>query len=518
MTFAGSRVLRIAGVSLMQLYIASTCAHALPEENLQTRPALMEDRAAGLSEHGGVSRGVAWADFTGDGYPDLAVANTEAGTLFLYRNLNGESFERVESGDIWNFAADAQGVAWTDVNNDGWFDLFVTIENGRNRLLLNDGKGGLHDVDAGALTQDVTQSTQSCWADVNRDGWLDVYVVNADYQPDRLYLNLGDNQFGPLAGPWDLHQNHGRSCAFADPNNDGYADLYVTNAYSEESGTRRVTSNTFYQNSETGFEEILSGEFVNFKGYSYGTSWFDIDQDGDEDLLVSNISRYEPNWMFENVGGAHFFPNWGSQIMRHRPGPAKGHVWADFDNDGDTDLFLAEGHGGARPEHAPFDNRNSYYENRNGELSPMEVPTLTTDERISAGAAAADIDLDGDLDLMIANWAGDNLNNEFYRNTSKGDWVTIRLVGTQSNRLGIGARVSLQVHGVDQTPQFKSLWLNSGYASMSQPVLHFGLGEAMRIDHLSIKWPSGRVDTYNDIDPNTHYIATEDTGLESVQN
>ncbi|MEM9570449.1 MAG: CRTAC1 family protein [Pseudomonadota bacterium] len=512
MTHLSSPTAHRMSIPLIASCLLAACATAAP------RPAALEhsivlDSGAGLSEHGGVSRGVAWGDFDGDGFPDLAIANTEGGHVFVYRNQRGQTFQRIESGDVWEVTADAQGVVWTDVNNDGWLDLFVTAENGRNLLFVNDGKGGLHDTDGGALTQDVTQSTQSCWADINRDGWLDAYVVNADYQPDRLYINQGDSQFVVTPGPWSRHENHGRSCAFADPNLDGYPDLYVTNAYSEESGSRRVTSNAFYLNGVDGFNGVTSGEVVHFTGYSYGVSWFDADQDGDEDLFVSNISRYEPNWYFENVGDGHFFPNWGIAMMRHRPGPVKGHVWADFDNDGDTDLFLAEGHGGARPEHAPFDNRNSYFENTEGSYAVVDKGALTEDARISAGAAAADVDLDGDLDLVIANWAGDDLNNEFYRNHAAGNWVSIRLQGTSSNRLGVGAQVKLETASDTHRTQYKSLWLNNGYASMSEPVLHFGLEAATQIERLTISWPSGRVDTHEEVDANQHYTAIESDDL-----
>jgi hypothetical protein len=466
---------------------------------------------SGLMSDGGVSRGVAWGDFSGDGLPDLAVANTDGGYLFLYRNLGGLRFERILSGDTADLRGDAQAVAFVDLDNDGHLDLFVTVEGAGNALFRNNGQGLLERWSGGALTDYVSASVQTCFADADRDGLLDAYIVNADHQDDAFFRNLGDMAFELVTGPWSGAGGNGRSCAWADPDNNGYPDLYVANAYPASGSSQQYARNQFFHNQDgNGFEEVRAEEFVEVTGYSYGVSWADFDQDGDEDLLVTNIARYQPDWLFENAGNGIFLPRWDLRVMSDAPGPAKGHVWADFDLDGDLDLFLAEGHGGARPEHAPFDNLNRYYLHEDGELVRHDVPGLTSANRVSAGAAAADADLDGDLDLFVANWTGESLDNEFYRNNAHGSSISVQLRGTDSNSWGIGARATLEIRVAgDAFALHRSLWLNTGYASMSEPVLHFGLPAEAEIDGLTVFWPSGREDRHDGIAANMRYIAVE---------
>lgn len=472
---------------------------------------LSSDPSAGLDGDQGVSRGVAWGDYDNDGLPDLAVANTDGGTVFLYRNVDGKRFERQRSSPVEAAIGNAQGVVFVDFDNDGWLDLFVTVEEAPSRLYRNDGAGSLIPAPMAPLTTGAYSSTQSCWADVDSDGWLDVYVVRADFQDDVLFRNLEGKGFKQIVGPWTGRMNNGRSCAFGDPDHNGRPDLYVANAVVRIGELTKTAPNDFYRNvGGGGFEQVRDGEFIHATGYSYGVSWFDHDQDGDDDLFVSNIGRYEPNYLYENVNGRLFMPVWSSIILRDMPGPVKGHVWADFDNDGDPDLFVAEGHGGARPEHAPFDNVNRYYENDGSDFRIADAGDIVGAARVSAGAAGADVDRDGDVDLFIANWSGDDLNNQFFRNMGGGNAIRFKLRGTRSNRMGIGARIAVQTGvGSHSKTQYRSLWLNMGYASMGEPIVHFGLGAETMTQSVVVRWPSGRVDRHSGLAANADYELVE---------
>lgn len=475
------------------------------------------------SRSGGTSRGVAWGDYTGDGYADLVVSNTDDQRIFLYRNVDGQRLEAVVDSEVTSVPGRAQGVNWIDVENDGDLDLFVAREQGVNLLFVNDGEGRLERAEAGQLTSDELDSLQGCWADFDADGLLDVFVVNAAYQDDVLYRNEGNGRFMRVSGPWAGLANHGRSCAWEDIEGDGDPDLYVANAYRESAGAVRTDANYLFRNEGGGsFSRVVQGEHVNFRAYSYGVSFADFDDDGDGDLLVSSIGRFDPNLLFENVDGRLFQPLRRSVIVRDRPGPAKGHAWGDFDNDGDLDLFLAEGHGGARPEHFPFDNRDRLYEQRDGGFVVAGLPTLTAHDLVSAGSALADFDRDGDLDLFIANWGeaeggdGARQDNQFYRNVSTGGrWIQVRLQGTRSNRMGLGARVAVTTgEGGSSSNQFRTLGSGSGFASMPEPVVHFGLGDASQVAGIEIRWPSGQVDVHRDIEAGRRYLAVEGGGLE----
>ncbi|MFW6012328.1 MAG: CRTAC1 family protein [bacterium] len=472
----------------------------------------------GGADRGGTSRGVAWGDFTGNGYPDLVVSNTGGERLFLYRNAEGSKLEPVTGSEVTGIEGHAQGVNWVDVDNDGDLDLFVAREHGVDLLFTNDA-GSLRRQDAGALTENALESVQGCWADFDGDGLLDVFVVHADYQDDVLYRNLGGARFSRTEGPWEGLGNHGRACAWSDVDGDGRPDLYVANAYTQVNDEVRTAANLFYRNLGNGtFERIVTGEAVNYHAYSYGVSFMDFDQDGDEDLFVSSIGRFDPNMLFENVDGSLFHPVRASMLVRDRFGPVKGHAWGDFENDGDVDLFVAEGHGGARPEHAPFDNADRLYENvGGGEFRVADLPILTDHDLVSAGAAAADFDRDGDLDLFIANW-GDatedgsgKQDNQLFENVSNaGRWFVVRLEGTRSNRMGIGARVRITTgEGEDAATQYRTLWSSQGFGSMGEPLIHVGLGDRERVRELRIDWPSGTVDTHRDLRAGERYVATE---------
>jgi hypothetical protein len=185
--------------------------------------------------------------------------------------------------------------------------------------------------------------------------------------------------------------------------------------------------------------------------------------------------------------------------------PSKGHTWGDFDLDGDIDVAIANGTEGT--EHV----QNQLYLN-DGAANFVAVTgeEFVTNAHISAGIAWADIDMDGDLDLYVANWGDGDQDNVMYQNQARGTWLKLSLVGSASNRMAVGARVTITTRLAGQSSQ-QVRWLSAttGYASQNEPVLHFGLAGATNVETLRIDWPSGRHNTFENITANQHLRINE---------
>jgi hypothetical protein len=461
-----------------------------------------------LSANGGSSRGVAWADFNGDGWDDLVVANAGEGERnFLYVNRGDGSLELVADSPVGRGVAPTEGVNWVDYDNDGDLDLLVVNRSEHsNELFRNDGGKGLVRVAAGDLTADRTSSTTACWADYDEDGFLDVWVVNRDGEDDGLYRNRGGGGFTRVAaGPMVGRGGDGRTCAWGDVDADGDLDLYVGN-FLAAGGESKATNFLYLNRGDGVFEAVSEGPAVTEPGLTYGVSWVDFDADGDLDLFVSNIARSDQNALYRNDGSGQLAKVTAGPLVTDSGGPSKGHTWGDYDNDGDLDLYVANGTEGT-------DNILGYFYRSLGE-GPFErvlERPFDSDRHVSAGAAASDFDNDGDLDIFVSNWGGNAEDNDLYRNeTSGAHWLAIRLEGRQSNRMGIGARVRL-VTEMDGKTKTQHRWhlLNTGYGSQNSPVIHFGLGNATVAQTLEITWPSGRVDTHSNVATNRVWHAVE---------
>ena len=464
---------------------------------------------------GGLSRGVAWGDFDGDRLPDLVVANTIGYPEFLYRNVGGGRFEQVLETDPTLAGGFTEGVSWADHDNDGDLDLLLTSTDGPGALFRNDGSGGLARVDAGDLTSDAAASSMACWADFDADGRLDVLVVNRAGVDDALYRNDGA-QFVRVRGlPFDGSGGDGRACAWGDADGDGDLDVYVANFVRGTGSDAEPERNRFYRNAGEGrFLEVTGEPFVTERALSYGASWADVEDDGDLDLFVTNVGEQDPNRLYLNDGTGRLQAA-DSMAVRENAGASKGHTWGDFDLDGRLDLYVVNGTEGLA------DNRNALYLGTDGPAAFVRVATgaVVDDNRVSAGAAWSDMDLDGDLDLYVANWGGSDQDNDLYRNDISGrSWLALHLVGTASDRMGFGTHVAV-VTSTGGASKTRHRWHlpQTGYASQNQPIVHVGLGDSALVSELRIDWPSGQRDVHRNIDANRYYLAREGSALASLE-
>ena len=451
---------------------------------------------------GGISRGVAWGDYDSDGFPDLFVANTSNQQSFLYRNRGDRTFERVADWAGARLTASSEGAAWADYDNDGDLDLFVANRGDEvNFLFRNNGDGSFVRVMDSALVADKGNSTASCWSDIDRDGDLDVFVARRDKQNNLLFSNNGNGTFRKITeGAIVNDGGDSRTCGWADADLDGDQDLFVGNAHEP----------SFYYRNDGNwrFTRLASGPFVTNRGYTYGTSWADYDNDGDFDLFVAHV--LQPNLLYTNDGKGTFQSAAGVTLSPDI-GASKGNAWGDYDNDGDLDLIVANGTPGRQ-------NYDFLYRNEGlGSFTRLSQGAIAGDDYVSAGTAWADYDNDGDLDLFVANWGDGEKgeNNLLYVNKgSAGGWVTIKTVGVRSNRFGVGTRVRVVATVRGKTvSQMQQVSGQMGYGSQSDLRLHFGIGDAKRVDSIELFWPSGRIDRYSNLPVRKLFVATEGRGI-----
>jgi hypothetical protein len=505
--------LRISVVVLLAAHVfgASTVDLDAAEPEIESPLRATEEKPAApaqlfsretVGEHvtdGGLSRGIAWGDYDNDGDPDLVVANSVNQLQMLYRNDSDGDFFQVQQDPIVQSGGDSEGVFWADYDNDGDLDLLLTNQfDAPLRLFRNDGparaeeegSAGFSQVAAGDLGDDRLGSANgACWGDFDNDGNLDVFVVHRDGLNNELYRNLGDGSFRrETDGPAVSSGGDARTCAVGDVDGDRDLDLYVGNFIDD--GTK--ATNFFYLNNGDGtFEAVTDSPLVDDRQATYGASFADADEDGDLDLFLSNIARSDHNALYLNDGRGGFSRVSDGPLVTAASRPSKGHTWGDYDNDGDLDLFIANG------TEADVDLRNFLYLNDgNGRFSGVAEGVVVSDVMISAGTAWADIDRDGDLDLFVANWGGSDEDNALYRNRTEGrHWLVVKLVGQRSNRMGLGARVRVRakIHGRER---WLTRWMlpATGYASQNEPIVHFGLGDAPAIQSVEVLWPSGVID------------------------
>lgn len=431
-------------------------------------------------EERGVSRGAAWGDFDGDGDPDLFVTRPTydgpAQANVLYRNDDGR-FTRV-AGE-WGLPVGWEGATWVDVEGDGDLDLHVVGRNGAGSLFFENAGGRLVRREADPLGGLVRSASMSCWADADADGRLDVFVVGYGDGRNALFRNAGPWRFETVTIP-DFAKGTGasRACAWGDLDGDGLPEMAVANAraanlFLRNAGGMRLTPDT------------TTPLHAN-RSYSYGISWTDANGDGLRDLFIANFDA--PNAL--HVGtrdGRLGSVTLGEQLQS---AASKGHVWGDFDLDGWIDVYI--GSGTPRPGML---NR-LYLGESSGRFRLSDDGDYARHADTSAAIAGADYDLDGDIDLFVANWGSPGSTNRLYRNTTTGgNWLRFHLEGVRSNRMGIGARVSVMVT-TDGAHRWQHRWLDAatGYAGQNEPVIHFGLGTARRVDSLVVTWPSGITD------------------------
>ncbi|HYL61260.1 MAG TPA: CRTAC1 family protein [Candidatus Methylomirabilis sp.] len=501
--------------------------------------------------------GVAFIDYDNDGWPDIFLVNgmdwpghgAKHSTPKLYRNNHDGTFTDVtRKAGFDGVEMYGMGVAVGDYDNDGYDDLFVTAY-GQSRLFHNNGNGTFSDVTQKAgLTGIQEFSTSAAWVDYDKDGRLDLVVANyVQWTPQtdlyctldgksksyctpesykgtavRLWHNRGDGTFEDVTKKAGLGDPTSKTLGIAllDYDGDGWPDLMLSND---------TQPNKLYRNNGNGtFTEkaVLAGVAFSEDGVAragMGVDAADYDHSGHPSVLITNFANQMLS-LYHNEGSGLFV----DEAPRSEIGRASlltlgfGCFFFDYDLDGWPDVFVANGHIDpdiqrvqanvkyAMPPHL-FRNEG------NGRFNEVtkEMGAAFNSPRVARGAAYADVFGDGRLDILLATNGGPT---DLFRNEAPAGaanhGLRVKLIGTKSNRDGIGAVVRVAAGGGKQTQMMRS---GSSYLSASELVLTFGLGEQDKAENVEIAWPSGQTDRLTNLAAGQTVVVTEGKGITATR-
>lgn len=491
--------------------------------------------------------GALWLDADGDGWQDLLLVNgapwpgrNEAATpAALYRNDGDGTFTDVTRGSGLDAALYGLGGAAADFDNDGHVDVYLTAL-GPNRLFRGAGDGTFTDVTEAAGVGDPGFSTAALWFDYDRDGHLDLFVGNyvrwtpetdlfcsltgdaksyctpESYQGQSgtLYRNRGDSTFEDVTEAAGVRAPSSKAlgAVMLDHDDDGWMDLFVAND---------TQPDQLFENRGDGtFEDVgvLAGVAFSDAGVAragMGADAADYDGSGRPDLVIGHFST-EMMALYHNEGNGLFIDEGPRSAIGRATLPTLtfGCFFFDFDLDGWPDVFAANGHVADDVERVQtritYAQPPQLFRNDGGRFEEVDAPgTALAVPQVGRGAAYADFDRDGDLDVLVtANGGRPRLLRNDGGNANR--MLRIRTVGTASNRDGIGARIDVTAGGRTRWQRVRT---GSSYLSQSELAVTFGLGARTRADAVEVTWPSGRVDRLGAVPADRTITVEEGAGI-----
>jgi hypothetical protein len=463
--------------------------------------------------------GAAWFDFNNDGLLDLFLTNGISQPNALFRNEGDGFFTNVAEAagvaDVFGHS----GVVAGDIDNDGFRDVFLTGDGGAVgaaqtpvRLYHNNGNGTFSDItDSSGIVSPGT-AMSAAFGDIDNDGFLDVFITapgileTRQRYRNKLFRNNGDMTFTDVSKSAGVDTDRGACIAFfSDQNSDGWIDLFVGNCL-DPFGIPSPNELFINKGDGTFTDRGLASGFAK-PGFWMGFGPADFDNDGDVDIFVTNSgTSFIPAFthgLFENqCDGTYRDVAGGAGVARFEFG--WGCAMTDFDNDGYADIFAAGsmpvggfrvlGNGSGNPGKLFFNDRDGTFSDFSDSL-PVRLAW-----RFTSGVAHGDFDHDGFSDLVVvAESFGTDIGRPvLLRNEGNGNRsVTIQLEGTMSNRDAVGANVEV-VAG--ELMQRKEVYAGTSFLSMDSQWLIFGIGGHGRTDRILVRWPSGLVERFENVD------------------
>jgi enediyne biosynthesis protein E4 len=500
--------------------------------------------------------GVAIFDYDNDGWPDIFILNGTtleqqdkpgAPTGHLYHNNHDGTFTDVTVKSGMTHSGWGQGVCVGDYDNDGYEDLFATYY-GKNVLYHNNGDGTFTDVaeKAGVAGNGKTWGTGCAFVDYDRDGKLDLMMATyVDFDlatapapgerancmwkgapvmcgprglpwvANILFHNKGDGTFEDVSQKAGIDKTNGHYCfsvSTLDYDDDGWPDIYVA---------CDSTPAVLYHNNHDGTftdKAVNSGAAFNEDGREQagmGSTIGDYDGDGRLDIFKTNFSDDTPTLYHNEKGGTFTDTTFAAGLGLQTKYLGWGTMFFDFDNDGWLDLIAVNGH--VYPEVDQYhlgsdyqEPRELFHNNGNGTFADISADAGTgiTTKASSRGLAVGDLWNDGRQSLVISNM---NARPSLLVNQVKSNnhWIAFKLVGTQSNRAAIGAKITFRAGGRLYLDEVRS---GSSYLSQNDLRVHFGLGGEDKVDSVDVRWPTGKTELYKGLKVDSFNVLKEGTG------